>query len=139
MTSRSVPACSPIAELMSLSPVLHIAVELINEMENDIDTFIVDAEIALEIADQMGPGDVGIGELHLGGRLVGNEPLMLEPDLQRLHLEADTGQELLLVHDHDVPSSRGLNAFLSHLETNSSSSGSGPLGKTTFSFTSSSP
>src|SRR5271167_3532402 len=108
-------------------------------MENDIDPLVVDPEVAFQIADQMRASNVDVGENHFGGRLIRNQPSLLQPELQRLHLETRAGQELLLVHDHDVPSSRGLNAFLSHLETNASSSGSGPLGKTTFSLTNSSP
>ena len=112
------------------------AVELIDEMENDVDPLVIDSEIAFQIADQMRPSNVHVGENHFGGRLIRNEPSLLEPELQRLHLETRAGQELLLAHDHDVLSSRGLNAFpLSHFETNASSSGSGPLGKTTFSLT----
>ena len=112
------------------------AVELIDEMENDVDALVIDSEIAFQIADQMCPSHVRFGEGHFGGRLIWNEPPLVKPELQRLHLETRMGQELLLVHDHDVPSSRGLNAFpLSHFETNASSSGSGPLGKTTFSLT----
>ena len=111
-------------------------VELIDEMENDVDAFVIDSEIAFQIADEMCPRNVRVGEVCASGRLLWNEPPLLEPELQRLHLETRTGQELLLVHDHDVLSSRGLNAFpLSQFETNASSSGSGGLGKTTFSLT----
>src|SRR6202021_780658 len=86
-------------------------VELIDEMENDVDALVVDSEVAFQITDQARPGHVRIGEHHFVGRLIWNEPPLVEPELQRLHLEARIGQELLLVHDHDVPSSRGLNAF----------------------------
>src|SRR5260370_11319139 len=111
-------------------------VELIHQMKDDVDALVVDAEIGFQVPDEMCPRNVDVGEAHSGGSLLWNEPPLLEPEIQRLHLEARTGQELLLVHDHDVLSSRGLNALpLSQFETNASSSGSGGLGKTTFSLT----
>src|ERR1700679_3522912 len=61
------------------------AVELIDEMENDIDALVVDSEVAFQIADQMCPSHVRIGERHFGGRLIWNEPLLVKPELQRLY------------------------------------------------------
>jgi hypothetical protein len=110
------------------------AMELIDKMENDVDTLVIDSEVAFQITDQMCPSHIRIGEHHFGGRLIWNEPPLFNPELQRLYLQTRTGQELPLVHD--MPSSRGLDTFpLSHFETNASSSGSGPLGKTTFNLT----
>src|SRR5262245_52027669 len=112
------------------------AMQLIHEMENDVDAFVIDTEIAFQIADEVRPGHVPVGEAHFRGGFVWNNPPLLQPELQHLHLKAGTRQELLLVHDHDVLSSRGLNALpLSQVETNASSSESGNLGNTTFSLT----
>src|SRR5262245_51404370 len=112
------------------------AMELIYEMKDDIDTLIIDPKIGFQILDETRTRNVKVGEVHSGGGFLWNEPLLLEPEVQRLHLEARTSQEFLLVHDPDIPSSRGLNALpLSQFETNVSSSGSGGLGKTTLSLT----
>src|SRR5258708_7927644 len=112
------------------------AVHLIHQMKDDVDAVVVDAEIGFQVPDEMCPRNVHVGEVRAGGGLLWNEPPLFEPEIQRLHLEARTAQELLPVHDHDVLSSRGLNAFpLSQFEMNASSSGSGGLGKTTLSLT----
>src|SRR5215475_11763589 len=105
-------------------------------MKDDVDALIVDAEIGFQISDEACACNVHIREIRAGGRLIWNQPALVEPMFQRLNLKACTRQELLLVHDHDARSSRGLNVFpLSQFETNSSSSGSGDFGKTTFSLT----
>ena len=81
---------------------------------------------------EMGPRNVDVGEVLTGGGLLQDQPSLLELNIQRLCLQARTVQKLLLVHDHDVLPSRGLNALpLSQFETNASSSGSGGLGRTT--------
>src|SRR5262249_50546013 len=114
--------------------------ELIEEMKDDVHAFIVDAEIGLQIPDQPCPCNVHVREVRSDARLIWNEPALLKPVFQRLRLEACICQKLLLVHDHDALSSRGLNVFpLSQLETNASSSGSGDLGRTTLSLTNRSP
>src|SRR6516225_1981384 len=111
-------------------------VKLIHQMKNDVDALVIDSEIGFQVLDEMGPRKVHLGEIHFGRGLIGNEPALLEPDIQRLHLETRTTEKLRLAHGHDVLSSRGLNAFpLSHFATNASSSGSGGFGKTTFSLT----
>lgn len=86
------------------------AVELIHQMKDDVDTLVVDSEIGFQVPDEMCPHNVHVGEVHSGESLLWNEPSLLKPEFQRLRLEARKSQELLLVHDHDVLSSRGLNA-----------------------------
>jgi hypothetical protein len=86
-------------------------VELINEMENDVDTFVIDSEVGFQIPDQTCPRNVHVGEVRTRGGLLWNEPPLLKPDFQRLHLETRAAQELSLIQDHDVLSSRGLNAL----------------------------
>jgi hypothetical protein len=122
--------------LVQLRKRLAQAVELIHQMKDDIDAFVVDSEIVFQILDETRPRNVHVGEGRSGGSLLWDEPALLQPELERLHLQARTSQELLLVHDHGVLSSRGSNALpFSQFETNASSSGSGDLGKTTFSLT----
>jgi hypothetical protein len=116
------------------------AVDLIHEMKDDIDALVVDPEIVFEIPDEPRPRNVHVGEGHSGRGPIWNQPLLLDPEIQYLHLQTRASQELLPVHAHDVMSSRGLNIFpFSHVEMNASSSGSDVFGKTTFSLTSSSP
>src|SRR5215467_7712288 len=62
-------------------------VELIHQMKDDIDAFVVDSEIALQVLDETCPRNVHVGEGHSGGSLLWNEPALLEPELQRPHLE----------------------------------------------------
>jgi len=38
-------------------------VELVEKMQDDRNTFVVDAKVQLEIPDQPGPREIGIGEL----------------------------------------------------------------------------
>jgi hypothetical protein len=112
------------------------AVKLIHQMKNDIDALIIDTEIDLQVPDEMGPRNVHLGEIHFGQSLIRNKPVLLEPDIRRLHLDTRTTEKLQLTQSHDVLSSRGLNAFpSSQFETNASSAGSGGFGKTTFSLT----
>src|SRR5271156_5262092 len=114
--------------------------KLIDEMENNVDALVVDSEIAFQVLDQTRSSNVGIGKARFDIDLSRNEPLLLDPEFQRRCLDARRGQKFLLAHDHDRLPSRGLNSLpLVQLDTNASSSGSGDFGKTTFSFTSSSP
>src|ERR1700684_2601237 len=97
--------------------------KLIDQMENDVDALIVDSEIAFQIPDQTRAGNVGIGKARFGVGLSRNEPLLFDPELQRLGLNARRGQKFLLVHDHDGLPSRGSNALpLVQFDTNASSS-----------------
>src|ERR1700753_2057532 len=112
------------------------AVELIHEVKDDVDPLIIDAEIRFQIPDEASPRDIQIREVHFGGGLIRNQPALFGPKLECLRLDARVSEEFLLVHDHDVLPSRGLNALpLSQPATNASSSGSGDLGKTTLSLT----
>src|ERR1700722_11437246 len=116
------------------------AVELVHKMKNDVDALVVDSETSFQIRDQARPREIHIREIHSAERLIRNEPPLLKPEVQRLPLEACTGQELLLVHDHDALSSRGSNVFpVPQFATKASSSGSGVFGKTTFNLTNWSP
>ncbi|GCC46330.1 hypothetical protein chiPu_0030471, partial [Chiloscyllium punctatum] len=111
--------------------------QLIDQMQDDVDALVVDAEIALEVPDQMRARHIGVGEADVVSGLLRNQPLLLDPEFQGLHLETRIDEELLLVHG--APSSRGLKPLRSQFDTNASSAGSGPLGRTTLSLTSSSP
>src|SRR4051812_38722362 len=102
-------------------------------MKDDVDALVVDTEIRFQITNETSPCNVHVRELHSGGGVIWNEPSLLKPEIECLRLDTRMSKELLLVHDHDVLSSRGLKALpLSQFETNASSSGSGVLGKTTF-------
>ena len=73
------------------------AMKLVDEMKNDVDAFVVDAEPGFQLLDEPRTRDVHVGEPRPDGSLLGNEPSLLEPEFQRLHLEARTSQEFLLV------------------------------------------
>src|ERR1700756_500205 len=105
-------------------------------MKDDVAALVFHPEVCFQIPDKMYSRNIRVREAHSSGRLLRNEPALLKPKLQGLPVEARMSQKLLLVHDHDMLSSRGLNPFpLAHLETNASSTGSGDLGRTTFSLT----
>src|SRR5215469_7616391 len=109
-------------------------------MKDHVDALVIHPKVCFQIPDEKCSRNVRVREAHSGMSLLRNEPALLKPKLQRLPLEARVSQKLLLVHYHDMLSSRGLNSFpLFHLETNASSSGSGDLGKTIFSLTNWSP
>src|SRR5579871_2006660 len=111
-------------------------------MQDHIDALIVHAEIPLQILDEVRTRNLPVGEVRSRGSLLRNEPALLEPELERLDLDARARQEFTLAHmrAHDALPSRGLNslAFV-QLDTKASSSGSGDFGKTIFSLTNSSP
>src|SRR3974390_1659861 len=105
-------------------------------MKDYIDALVVHPKVCLQIPDEECSRNVLVREARSGMSLLRNEPALLKPKLQRLPLKARISQKLLLVHNHDMFSSRGLNSLpLAHLETNASSSGSEDLGKTIFSLT----
>ena len=61
--------------------------DLVDKIENDGDAFVIDAQIALEVPNQLGACNVGIRKRQLTGGLTRNEPLLLDPRLERLTLE----------------------------------------------------
>ena len=83
------------------------AVDLIDKVENDADAFVIDAQVVLEVSDQLDARDVGVGKLRLAGRFRWNEPFLMDPSLKRLVLELGAHQEFPLVDHHGCTSRRG--------------------------------
>src|SRR5262245_30314418 len=116
------------------------AMYLIDQIQNDADSFVIDTQIVLQVPNQLSACDVGIRKRHFTGRLARNEPLLFDPRLERLTLELSADQEFLLTDYHDFISRRGSYAFPPcQPAVKASSSGSGCSGNTTFKLTSSSP
>src|SRR5215472_18165428 len=114
--------------------------DLVNKTENDADAFVIDAQIVLEVPDQLGACDVGIRKRQLVRGLAGNEPLLSNPHLERFTLEMRADQKFLLTDHHGFISRRGSWAFPpSHLVAKASSSGSDCSGNIIFNRTNSSP
>src|ERR1700730_13472643 len=103
-------------------------------MKDDIYAFIVDPKSRLEVLNEAPAGNVDVGEVHFGGDPPGNEPLLLDPEIQGLHLDVQARQKILPVHG--AISSRGFHTLpASQFATNCSSWGSGGFGRTTFNLT----
>jgi hypothetical protein len=62
------------------------AVDLVDKIENNADAFVIDAQIALQVPDQLGACNVRIRKRQLTRGLAWNEPLLLDPCLERLTL-----------------------------------------------------
>ena len=76
------------------------AVDLIEQMKDDAHAFIVNAKVPLQVADQVRAGQVNLGKL---GRRLGplrNQPLFLDPDLERRRPE---GRQALQGHQVRLP------------------------------------
>ena len=61
--------------------------DLVDKIENDADAFVIDAQIVLQVPNQLGACDVSIRKRQLTRGLARNEPLLLDPRLERLTLE----------------------------------------------------
>src|SRR5262249_46594378 len=71
------------------------AVHLIDEMQDDRDAFIVDAEVFTQIANELSAREVDVGEHQLRLGLRRNEPAGRDPGVQRAMLEAGADQKFL--------------------------------------------
>jgi len=67
-------------------------VELVEEMQDDRDAFVVDAEIQFEIPDQPGPREIGIGELKCAPLARGNSHCS---SIQKFKVAASTCDRLM--------------------------------------------
>jgi hypothetical protein len=70
--------------------------KLIDKVKDDVDPFVIDSEVALEILNQPGTSNVSIRKANSDRCLFGNEPLLFEPEFKRLYLKARRGQKFLL-------------------------------------------
>src|SRR5215207_6470972 len=75
------------------------AVDLVDDAQNDGDSFIVDAKIVLQVPDQRGPRKVRLRERWRCFALTGDKPTGLDPGLQGLGLDPRPHLELAPV-DH---------------------------------------
>src|SRR5215472_6776530 len=71
------------------------AVHLIDEMQDDRDAFIVDAEVLAQIVNELGAREVDVGEHQLRLGLRGNEPAGRDPGFERAMLQAGADQKFL--------------------------------------------
>src|SRR6185295_2417145 len=115
------------------------AVQLIDQVEDDADALVVDADVALQVLDQAHPGEIDLGELLqtlLGAR---GQPAGRHPGFQHIGLDACADEKLAVFHAH-ASIWRGLSLSAGrHCAMNFSSSGSGLAGSITLSVTYSSP
>src|SRR5262245_59936183 len=73
--------------------------QFIEQIKDDADTLVVDADVASKIMDQMRSGDVDVGEFLSGlARDAARQPTGLEPCLQSLGFKAGTIEKLAIVH-----------------------------------------
>ena len=96
--------------------------------------FVVDAEVVLEVADQLAAGEVDLGKMLRVALPAGQEPACIDPRFQHLRLEPGVHEEFAAVHVTPPLSARA-----AHWAMNFSSSASGFSGRTTLSVTYSSP
>src|SRR5258707_11371233 len=95
----------PSARVHFVEQTLHApaqAVHLIDEMQDDRDAFIVDAEVLTQIANELRARDVDVGEHQLRLGLRRNEPAGRDPGFERAMLEAGADQKFLN-RDHSSP------------------------------------
>jgi hypothetical protein len=81
--------------------------DLVDKIENDADAFVIDTQIALQVPNQLGARNVGIRKRQLTRGLTRNEPLLLDPRLERLALELRADQKFLFTDHHGFISRRG--------------------------------
>src|ERR1700704_583866 len=110
-------------------------VELVEEMQDDRNAFVVDAKVQLEIPDQPGPREIGIGELKSAAAGARYQPFLINPDVQGRGIKMRSADEFLGLHGHTPIDCRGLSATGCHCARNFSNSGSGFCGSTSFSVT----
>src|SRR3954447_967223 len=112
---------------------------LIHQVKDDIDGFVVHLKCALEVYNEACACDFPVRKTRSGRGRLGKKPLLFEPKFDSLGVNPRRLQKFLLAHGHGETPSRGLNALpLAQFETNASSSGSGALGSIIFNLTSSS-
>src|SRR5258707_4914907 len=100
----------PSARVHFVEQTLHApaqAVHLIDEMQDDRDAFIVDAEVLTQIANELRARDVDVGEHQLRLGLRRNEPAGRDPGFERAMLEAGAGQKLLKPDHSNLPMPAG--------------------------------
>jgi len=75
-------------------------VQLVEQMQNDGDTLIIDADIALEVVDQMHSREVDFGKLIVAALLQRKEPTLGNPCFQHIGVQMRTDEKLLKLHAH---------------------------------------
>ena len=80
---------------------------LIDEIKDDRDTLVVDAEI-LQVTDQLSPGKIDLGKALGGAVLVWRKQARFNPFIQHLGIDARPQNEFVRFHDHTSMAWRGL-------------------------------
>lgn len=73
-------------------------VQLIDKVENDTDALVVDAEVALQIVDQLRSRDVSLGKMLLSFFPATHQPTGRNPSLQRFGLKVNTTKKFAMLH-----------------------------------------
>ena len=60
---------------------------LVHQVKDHIDTLVIDSEIGFQVLDEMRAGNVPVRIGFTRGALLRDDPLLLEPEFQRLHLQ----------------------------------------------------
>jgi len=73
--------------------------KLINEVENNRDTFIVRTK-GLKVANEMGSGEIDLREFLIGPAPTRRQPSCLNPVVQYRGFDPNVCDNLMRVHDH---------------------------------------
>jgi hypothetical protein len=70
-------------------------VHLVEQMQDDRDPFIIDAEVLAQVADELRTRQVDVGEHGFGGGLRRNQPSGCDPGFHRLLLHPGADHEFV--------------------------------------------
>ncbi len=67
----------------------------VDKIQNDAHPFIIDAQVVLQVLNELGACQVGIRKHRLVADLARNEPLLFDPRLERFMFELGANTEFL--------------------------------------------
>lgn len=80
---------------------------MVQQIENDADTFGVYAKIFAKLTNEIGPREIGFCEHGLCFHALRQQPFLLDPKFQRLLIDVATVQKIEFADVHDHMSRRG--------------------------------
>jgi len=76
------------------------AVQFVDQVEDDADAFIVDANVAFEVVDQVRPCHIDFRKILSCCAGAAREPAGSNPSFQSLDFKAGTNTKLVIIHAH---------------------------------------